>query len=85
MFNPLFHFGSGLVGKREREYVKGIYTFGHQVRNAGGKHFGFSTAGAGYNHQRAFGLKHGLALRFIQSLQIVLHGCNLRQRRLSAC
>jgi len=68
VLHPLFHFFGGLVGKGEGQYVKRVHPLCHQVGNAGGKHFGFSGAGSGHNHERAIHMQHGFPLPLIQTL-----------------
>ena len=66
--DALAHLAGGLVGERDGENLPRIDAFDvDETRDARREHARLSRTGAGEDEQRAVDVKHGLALRRIQS------------------
>jgi hypothetical protein len=69
-FNAVSHFSGGFVGEGEGQDLKRISTLMQNLCDAVGENPRFTTSGPGHDHYRAFGTQYGLALGFVECVEV---------------
>ena len=69
-FDAVAHFSGGFVGEGEGQDLEGISALLQYLGDAVGEYPCFTTSGAGHDHHRTLCTEHGLALGFIECVEV---------------